>query len=54
MELTKDTLKWLKEHAYAVKGEDYWFLSDFPSGQIPDRLEIPLRKRSWNKWIVGQ
>lgn len=47
MELTEDTMKWLKENAYAIKGEDFWFLPDFPDDQIPDRLEIPIKKRSW-------
>ena len=53
MELTEDVAKWLRKNAYAVKGEDYWFLSDFPSEQTPDKLAIPVSKRSWKKWKAG-
>ncbi len=50
MDLTEAVVKWLRENAYAVKKGEYWFLSDFPSDQIPDRLEIPIRKRDWANW----
>ena len=53
MKLTKDIVKWLKENAYAIKGKEYWLLSDFPNEQIPDKLEIPINKRSWDKWKTG-
>ena len=53
MQLTEDVVKWLKENAYAVKDKDYWFLNDFPSDQIPDRLEIPMNKQAWRKWQTG-
>ena len=50
MKLTEDIVRWLKENAYAVKGEDYYFLPDSPGEQIPDRLEIPINKRTWEKF----
>ena len=50
MKLTKDVARWLKENAYAVKGGEYWFLPDFPDGQVPDKLEIPIKKQSWEKY----
>jgi len=53
MQLTEGIVKWLKENAYAVKEGIYWFLPDFPSDQIPDRLEIPIKKRSWEKLKTG-
>ena len=49
MKLTKDVVKWLKENAYAAKAEEYWFLPDFPSEQTPDKLEIPIRKKTWSE-----
>ena len=49
MILTKDIIRFLKENAYAVKGGEYWFLSDFPSDQMPERLEIPMNKRAWEQ-----
>lgn len=49
MELTEDMAKWLMGNAYAVKREKYWFLPDFPSEQTPDKLEIPINKKSWDK-----
>ncbi len=49
MKLTKDVVKWLKENAYVLKDNEYWFLPDFPSEQTPDRLEIPVSKQSWRK-----
>ena len=51
MKFTEDVQKWLRENAYAVKGDDYWFLPDFPSEQVPDRLEIPIKGQSWKKYI---
>ena len=53
MKLTEGIVKWLEENAYEAKGTDYWFLACFPSEQIPDRLEIPINKRSWEKLKVG-
>ena len=47
--MNPELLKWLKENAYAVKGDAHWFLPDFPIDQIPDKLEIPINKRSWSK-----
>ena len=47
MKITSEVLRWLKDNAYAVKGEDYWFLPDFPTDQTPDKLEIPINKRKW-------
>jgi len=55
MKITIDIARWLKENAYAAKGDKYWFLPDFPSEEIPDRLEIPIKKRSWeNIRLLGQ
>lgn len=42
-------LKWLMENAYAAKGDDYWFIMDFPSNDTPDRLHIPIKKHSWGQ-----
>lgn len=53
MELTEDVEKWLRKNAYAVKGGNYWFLPDFPSEQTPDKLEIPVSNRSWEKLKTG-
>jgi len=50
LELTKDVARWLKENAYAVKGGETWFLPDFPDEKIPDRLVIPITKRSWGEY----
>ena len=50
MKLTQDIARWLKENAYAVKDDEYWFLPDFPNEQTPDRLEIPIKKRAWGKY----
>ena len=47
MKITSEIAKWLRENAYAVKGSEYWFLSDFPSSQTPDRLEIPMKDKAW-------
>lgn len=49
MELTEDVIRWLEENAYAVKGKEYRFFSDFPSDQVPDRLQIPIGKKLWEK-----
>ena len=49
MEINDEVLKWLKANAYAVKEEEYWFLSDFPENQTPDRLEIPINNKNWGK-----
>ena len=46
--ITNELLKWLNDHAYAVKGEEYWFLPDFDTTQKPDRLEIPMTKKLWH------
>ena len=50
MKLTKEVVKWLEENAYAVKEKQYWLLRDFPSDQVPERLEIPVNKGFWKKW----
>ena len=53
MHLSKDVVQWLKENAYAVKGEEYYFLDDFPRGQVPNNLVIPVNKRLWGQWLDG-
>ena len=49
MTISDEVLKWLKENAYAVKGENYWFITDFPPNEIPESLHIPIKKRSWQQ-----
>ena len=47
MQISKEVIQWLRENAYAFKEGEHWFLPDFPKDQIPDKLEIPMRKRIW-------
>jgi hypothetical protein len=51
MKLTGDIVKWLEENAYAVKNGEHWFLVDFPNDQIPDKLEVPVKKRLWEQLV---
>jgi len=47
MKITKETAEWLNENTYAFKKGDWYFLPDFPKDQVPERLEIPVNKKSW-------
>ena len=49
MKIPNEVIKWLKENAYAVEDENYYFLPDFPQDKIPDRLQIPVDKRLWKE-----
>lgn len=49
MRTSNEVLKWLKGNAYAVKGNNYYTMADFPEDDVPDRLHIPLRKRAWRE-----
>jgi len=49
MKITDEVRKWLKENAYAAKDADVYFITDFPVGEVPDRLIIPIKKRSWQQ-----
>jgi len=49
MKITNEVRKWLKENAYAAKGADIYFITEFPIGEVPDRLIIPIKKRSWRE-----
>ena len=48
MKTPTEVIKWLKDNAYAVKGKDYWLLSDFPLNELPDKLEIPMNRKRWD------
>ena len=47
MQIPIEVGKWLRENVYLVKGKDYYFFSDFPDNEIPDRLECPINKNLW-------
>ncbi len=47
MKLSSEVIKWLRENAYAFKDEDCYFLPDFPQDKVPDRLQIPVKKKLW-------
>ena len=49
MKTSIEVLTWLKRNAYAVKGDDYYLMTDFPQNEVPDRLHIPLKKRAWRE-----
>ena len=46
MIVPQEVIKWLKENAYAEKDGEFWFVTDFPKDRLPERLIIPLGKRS--------
>ena len=52
MKMSDEVLKWLRENAYAVKEEGFWLVSDFPIGNVPDRLHIPVNKRFWQQILT--
>ena len=51
MKISEEVVKWLREKAYAVKGEDYYFLTDFPPDEIPDNLHIPVKQKLWQQLL---
>ena len=49
MMIPHEIIKWFRENTYAVKDGDYWFITDFPDGKIPDNLSVPVKKKMWNE-----
>ncbi len=49
MKVSEEVVKWLRENAYAVKGDEFYFLPDFPPEQTPDYLHIPIRPKKWRE-----
>lgn len=53
MKISNEVIKWLKDNAYAVRNDGkvdvYWLLRDFPVECVPDKLHIPISKRSWQE-----
>jgi len=47
LNLPDEVEKWLKENAYAIKGQDAYFVTDFPQDKQPDYLIIPVTNHNW-------
>ena len=50
--ITKVTVKWLRDKALATRGDDYYFLTDFPEGKTPRTLEIRLKPDEWEEIVA--